>query len=71
MSKNKNIKQQMLRLAKGIAEAEFSQEILRIERINKTLKEHPEFEQSEFKKMVIGFQQKQAENLAKLQEVNK
>jgi len=68
MSKNKNLKHQMLRLAKGIAEAEFSQEILRIERINKTLLDHPEFESSEFKKMVKDFQQKYAENIAKLQE---
>lgn len=66
MSKNKNIKHQMLRLAKVIAEAEFSQEILREERIRNTLKAHPEFDPSEFKELVKDFQKKLHEKVVSI-----
>lgn len=58
MSNKKNVRKEMLRLAESLAKMEFSQEILRDEKIRKTLNDHPEFDAGEFKKMVRDFQSK-------------
>ncbi len=53
------IKHNQLRLAKKLAGIQVSSEIERDTKINRTLKEHPEFEASQFKKMVKDFQIRQ------------
>ena len=51
----KNVRQEMLKEAKKIANAKSE---LREERVIKTLNLHSEFDSGEFRKMVIEFQQK-------------
>lgn len=58
MSSKNNVRKEMLRLANSVAKMEFSQEILRDEKIRKIISDHPEFDSGEFKKMVRDFQSK-------------
>ena len=59
--KKDNKKHEMLKLAKLVANSEFSTEEFREQRIKQILRDNPDFEASEFKKMIKDAQQKLSE----------